>query len=69
MNAQHIAAAGLEIWRASGLRTRERLAALVTFMAESYFGSSARWAESIRDEMAKAQQIAQSQVRMWEEGT
>jgi hypothetical protein len=58
MSAQHLAQLALEVWRASGPRTRERLEALVLTYAETYYGASVGWPEAVRHHVALAREAA-----------
>lgn len=60
MDSKHIASLALEAWQASGARTSERLADLVTLYTESYHGPRATWNESTRDLCAAGKTAALS---------
>lgn len=54
MNAHHLAALTLEVWRASGPRTEQRRDSLLTAYAESYYGPMAQWGQYASEEYASA---------------
>jgi len=61
-----LARLALETWRASGARTPERLRALVSHFATSYFGPAAQRPTEIMELVARAQHEAHSAIRAWE---
>lgn len=66
MNAIQLSKIALEVWRASGAKTIERLDALVTMYAESYIGSASRWTADQAEEISRARELAKAGVRGWE---
>lgn len=58
MTSTFVAKLALEYWRASGLRTRERLASLVDHVSGTYALSN--------EAQQTAQDLAANQVRSWE---
>ncbi len=67
MDAQTIAGLGFSRWQAIAKhsRTRANLTAYVEFYAEVYFGKANTWAEVVRVEVGRAQELAAGRVRSW----
>jgi len=65
-NAHALAQLAVEVWKASGERTENRLRNLVNEYAQSYFGPMAGWRTEIIEMVHDAKGRAQAQIQPWQ---